>query len=107
MKQIPINKVLRENIRFLRKNLNWSQEFLAEKVGISAPYITQIELGQRSPSLEIIERIAIALGVEYKTLFEPTTESSIYNDSVYDMQLLETKLIEAISDTIHREFFKS
>lgn len=36
MKQIPINKVLRENIRFLRKNLNWSQEFLAEKVGISA-----------------------------------------------------------------------
>ena len=53
MNNIPIEEVIRKNIKTLRKELGWSQEILAEKTGVSAPYITQIEVGKRTPSLEI------------------------------------------------------
>ena len=70
MNEIPIETVISENIKSLRKKLGWSQELLAEKTGVSAPYITQIEVGKRTPSLDIGEKLAFALGVEYNTLFE-------------------------------------
>ena len=98
----PIETVIRENIKMLRKQLGWSQELLAEKTGVSAPYITQIEVGKRKPSLEIVEKLASALGVEYKTLFEPHSEE--IETKVLSKQLLESKLISAIIKTIHNEF---
>ena len=52
---------------------------LAERTGVSAPYITQIEVGKRTPSLDIVEKLAAALGVEYKTLFETTISSKTIN----------------------------
>ncbi len=53
MSEIPIEDVIRENIKALRKRLVWSQDLLAEKTGVSGPYITQIEVGKRTPSLDI------------------------------------------------------
>ena len=102
MNEIPIETVIRENIKSLRKKLGWSQEFLAQKTGVSAPYITQIEVGTRTPSLDIVEKLAFALGVEYKTLFEPQNKNIISMD--FSKHILESRLISAITDTIHREF---
>lgn len=104
MNNIPIETVIRENIKMLRKKLGWSQEFLAEKTGVSAPYITQIEVGKRKPSLEIVENLANALGVEYKVLFEPKQSSETISSSDFSKHLLEEKLISAITNTIHKEF---
>lgn len=101
MNEIPIETVLRENLKMLRKELGWSQELLAEKTGVSAPYITQIEVGKRTPSLDIVEKLAIALGVEYKTLFEAHIQS--VESSEFSKHILETKLITAITNTIHNE----
>lgn len=102
MNEIPIENVISENIKVLRKRLGWSQEFLAERTGVSAPYITQIEVGKRTPSLDIVEKLASALGVEYKTLFETKIENVQSPD--FSKHILETKLISAITDTIHQEF---
>ncbi len=104
MNEIPIETVIRENIKSLRKQLGWSQEFLAEKTGVSAPYITQIEVGKRTPSLDIVEKLASALGVEYKVLFEPRNSPSDISSGNFSKHLLESKLISAITDTIHNEF---
>ena len=104
MNEIPIETVISENIKSLRKKLGWSQEFLAEKTGVSAPYITQIEVGKRTPSLDIVEKLAFALGVEYKTLFETTLNSTTIDSIEFSKKLLETKLISAITNTIHQEF---
>ena len=104
MNEIPIETVIRENVKSLRKRLGWSQEALAEKTGVSAPYITQIEVGKRTPSLDIVEKLASALGVEYKTLFEPQNTEQSENFSDFSKHILETKLISAITDTIHNEF---
>lgn len=104
MNEIPIETVLSENIKSLRRRLGWSQEFLAEKTGVSAPYITQIECGKRTPSLDIVEKLAFALGVEYKTLFE--TRNILENENSVNLSkyILETKLISAVTEIIHREF---
>lgn len=103
MNEIPIETVISENIKSLRKKLGWSQEFLAEKTGVSAPYITQIEVGKRTPSLDIVEKLAFALGVEYKTLFE-TNKIEEPSSPEFSKYILESKLISAVTDTIRNEF---
>ncbi|MBO4629974.1 MAG: helix-turn-helix transcriptional regulator [Treponema sp.] len=104
MNEIPIETIVSENIKSLRKKLGWSQELLAEKTGVSAPYITQIEVGKRTPSLDIVEKLASALGVEYKTLFDTNNDNVDSPD--FSKHILETKLISAITKTIHNEFKK-
>ena len=103
MNNNSIDIILRKNIKSLRIKLGWSQEFLAEKTGVSAPYITQIELGKRSPSLEIIEKLSKALGVEYKVLFENSEDDNAFLKESFSLRILEAKLISAISETVHKE----
>ena len=104
MNEISIESVVSENIKSLRKKLGWSQEFLAERTGVSAPYITQIEVGKRTPSLDIVEKLALALGVEYKTLFDTKNTVDNTNSAAFSKHILESILISAITDTIHNEF---
>ena len=102
MNEIPIETVISENIKSLRKKLGWSQELLAEKTGVSAPYITQIEVGKRTPSLDIVEKLAFALGGEYKTLVG-TNKAEAPNSPEFSKHILESKLISAVTDTIRNE----
>jgi len=51
------------NIKFFRKSKRLTQEMLAEKVEVSSVYISYIERGSKVPSLELLERISNALGV--------------------------------------------
>ena len=64
-----IVEILGNNIKKLRKEKNWTQEYLAEQAGISVPFMTQIELARKQASLEVIEKIAKALNVPYEILF--------------------------------------
>ncbi len=104
MNEFSIDIILSENIKKLRKKLGWSQEQLAEKTGVSAPYITQIEVGKRTPSLDIVEKLATALGVEYKTLFETSFSVENVNSVEFSKHILESKLISAVTETIRNEF---
>ena len=57
-------------VRELRTTRGVSQEKLAEQAGIHRTYLGGIELGLRNPSLRNIARIARALDVPIKQLFE-------------------------------------
>lgn len=63
----------------LRKNRGLSQEGLAESVNISSKYLSRVEMGQHFPSIETLGKLADALGVELKDLFEftHTTDSTV------------------------------
>ena len=87
-----IVEILGKNIRNLRKQAGWTQEKLAEKAGISVPFMTQIELARKTPSLEVIENIAKALNVSYTQLFK--TEISENKDVAYSLHLLESDLVQ-------------
>lgn len=94
--------VLGKNIRELRIKSGWTQEKLAEKAEISVPFMTQIELARKSASLEVIERIAAALGVSYERLFK-SVELRV-KDSSYNLSLLEKDLIQSLTDMVHDKF---
>jgi transcriptional regulator with XRE-family HTH domain len=51
------------NVRKLRSKKKLSQKVLADKVGISVSYVSMLERGQRSPPLDMLEKVAKALGV--------------------------------------------
>ena len=97
-----IVEILGKNIRNLRKEAGWTQETLAEKAGISVPFMTQIELARKTPSLEVIENIAKALSVSYAQLFK--AEISENKDIAYSLRLLENDLVQTITAKIHERF---
>ncbi len=51
-------------VRFERIKRKYSQEKLAELAGIGRSTLTQIEAQTSSPTLDIVEKIALALGFE-------------------------------------------
>jgi transcriptional regulator with XRE-family HTH domain len=50
-----------------------SQEAFADKCGFARSYMSQIERGRANPSLDTVEILAVALGVEVKVLFDTAT----------------------------------
>lgn len=59
-----LRKVIADNVRRLRKALGLSQEALADACGLHRTYIGSIERAERNISIDNIERISAALGVE-------------------------------------------
>lgn len=57
------------NVRYFRLKQNLSQEKLAELSGLHRTYISSLERERRNISIENIENIATALGVEPYLLF--------------------------------------
>ena len=58
-----------EFIRDLRRNARFSLRELAEKAGVSNPYLSQIERGLRKPSAEVLAQIANALRVSTPLMY--------------------------------------
>lgn len=56
-------------IRQHRERANLSLRRLAERAGISNPYLSQIERGIRNPSAEILSRLSRALEISANTLY--------------------------------------
>jgi len=64
-----IKKLLGANIKSIRKARKMTQEQLAEMVDIAPPNISYIENGKFAPSIETLQKIACALGVEPYELY--------------------------------------
>ena len=60
-------------IKSRRNEMGISQEELAGRAGLHRTYISDIERGSRNPSLEIIEKLTLALGISLPQLFEWVT----------------------------------
>ena len=58
-----------KRLKKIRIDANLTQEQLAEKIQVSPDFISLIERGERSPSLETIAKIASALNKDISELF--------------------------------------
>lgn len=58
------------NLRRARQGRGWSQEELAARAQISQTYTSQIESGQRAVSVDTVEKLSDALGLDPSSLFE-------------------------------------
>lgn len=52
------------NVRRLREAKGWSQEDYADRAGIHRTYVSDIERGKRNPTVTVVEKLAVPLGVE-------------------------------------------
>lgn len=63
-------ELLGARIKELRKKRGLTQDQLAERVDLATRYISLIEVGRSSPSLDTLENIAGVFEVQLKVLFD-------------------------------------
>jgi transcriptional regulator with XRE-family HTH domain len=82
-------------IRTQREAAQVSVRQLAEKAGVSNPYLSQIERGLRKPSADVLNQIAKALRVSAEVLYiragilEPTEASEVRDVIITDTAINE------------------
>lgn len=68
-----IKTIVGDNIRYFRKKRRLTIEELAFLSNVNRNYLNDIELGRKNPSIEVIERIALAFNIKpYELLKERT-----------------------------------
>lgn len=65
-----LKQKLGAKIQEIRKSKNLTQEVLAEKIDMDKPNLSNIECGKRFMTAETLEKLANALEVEEKELFD-------------------------------------
>jgi transcriptional regulator with XRE-family HTH domain len=82
-------------IRTQREAAQVSVRQLAEKAGVSNPYLSQIERGLRKPSADVLNQIAKALRVSAEVLYvragilEPSEPSGVRDAIITDITITE------------------
>ncbi|MEV7966206.1 helix-turn-helix domain-containing protein [Sphaerisporangium sp. NPDC088356] len=77
----PATLSIGDCIRERRQQAHLSLRQLADASGISNPYLSQIERGQRTPSAEVVGQIARGLGITAGSLLTMTAGNSDGNHS--------------------------
>ena len=67
-------RTIGNKLKSLREKIQLSLRELGEKTGLSASFLSQLELGQVSPSLASLENIATALNVNITYFFDDQTK---------------------------------
>ena len=78
---------LGDKVRFAREQLGLTMQMLADRAGLSQPYISEIENGNKNPSAKTIMKLAASLNLpgefllrsDVKTLAEMDIESTVNN----------------------------
>ena len=68
---MELPRIFGSNVREARRRLGMSQEALANEIEMKRSYLSDLERGQRNPSIKAIARIASALRVEPWALLKP------------------------------------
>jgi transcriptional regulator with XRE-family HTH domain len=63
-----LQKVVGRNLRARRQAKELSQEEFADSIGVHRTYLGDVERGERNISLQRLERIAIELNIEARSL---------------------------------------
>ena len=68
MRNVSVNSI-GEYIKEQREQARISIRQLAQQAGVSNPYLSQVERGQRNPSAEILQQIAKGLRISAEALY--------------------------------------
>ena len=58
------------SMRRLRQSKGWSQEEFAHPAGLHRTYISDLERGARNPTITVVDKLAVALGVPVGALLD-------------------------------------
>ena len=77
MQEQEIKAILAENIKKYRCRRGWSQLYLAEKLDISANFLSEIETGKGWVSPFTLSKLANTLEIEVFELFKPIASDNV------------------------------
>ena len=86
------NKSIGKKIKLARIKANYTQEELAEEIGISSRYVSQLERGLAFGSANTIINICKTLGIDSNFLFSDLIDSK---NSVSVNNLVDTKFLQS------------
>jgi len=97
-KKLGIREILALNLKENRQKCGLTQEKLAEKAGISANYLSMVEVSKKFPTPEMLDRLANALRIETFQLFDAsaTAEGAL----IHLERSIINKITSVIKDTI-------
>jgi transcriptional regulator with XRE-family HTH domain len=64
-----LKEILAQNLKKHRKRLGITQPELAERADLSTNYLGMIEVARNFPTVDVLERLASALGIKSNELF--------------------------------------
>ena len=67
---MDIRARLSHNMRRMRHSKGWSQEELAHQAGLHHTYISDLERRARNPTIEVVDKLAMALDVSCGKLLD-------------------------------------
>jgi transcriptional regulator with XRE-family HTH domain len=70
-----IDDTLGSTIKLARQNMEWTQEQLAERLGVSTRYIMLIENSHKKPKYNLLMKIIRELNIESDLIFYPEKPS--------------------------------
>jgi transcriptional regulator with XRE-family HTH domain len=79
---MDMRKLVGRNLARLRREKKFTQERFAEVAGVTQQYVSDIERGQRNPTIVSIYHLATALGVSHVDLVMPDEEARREDDKV-------------------------
>ena len=100
-------RLLGMRIKEIRQNRKISQDKLSEKLDIDPKYLSRIEVGKATPSLDLLIKTASLLNVDLKELFEFSHLENAGNKNQIELLLkgltdekkkLVVKLIKAVAN---------
>jgi len=99
-----IRKTLARNIKSSREHRLWSQADLAANSGISIPFLSEIERGNKWPFPDTLGRIAKALNVQVRELFREETPSG--EDRGFAAMVVKEMLAaqKAVADCVSKQY---
>ncbi|MCL2194098.1 MAG: helix-turn-helix transcriptional regulator [Treponema sp.] len=103
-----IRDILARNIKENRRKNGLSQEKLAERAGISTPFVAMIEVSRQFPTPDVLDKIAGALNIKTWQLFAvlPTPEDVMERLHMSIVKDIEQVVSEAVKTAIANEMQK-
>jgi len=108
-----IREIFASKLREYRRKCGFTQEILAETVGISTHYLAMLETGRNFVTSDTLERLAAALGIPVFELFvieqSPRIElEQLRQDIVKEIKKeINQTVSRAIKTSFAEEFYKS
>ncbi|WKW86432.1 Cro protein [Mycobacterium phage ShroomBoi] len=65
-----------QELRIIRERTGWSSAELSRESGVSAPYLSQLENGDRWPNATVTKKLAVALKVPVSVLERPAEQKN-------------------------------
>jgi transcriptional regulator with XRE-family HTH domain len=101
-----IREILANNIKEHRRKCGFSQEKLAEKAGISTPFLAMIEVSRKFPTPNVLDQLAGALNIKTYQLFAMPPSPDDVMEQLYQKvaKNIDQVVAEAVEKAVSAQF---